>query len=264
MNTTPRIPARAGRCATGLAVVFSLLLGGCAMVPETPRAEAAQGTEEQGLDNQPAYLSLVRQMQGNGMWFASLAHIDALEQRWGVSTTTRLLRAEALRLTGQEERSTALYKQLLTSPERAAAYRGLGLLAGARNDYVLAAELFESARELQPADGLLLNDLGYALLMSTRFDRARLPIMQAAQLLPEHPRVRSNLALYLFTQGQTDSARQVMDEARLSEATRSAIEQRAQGLAPARHASLHAQTGALSNGLRLSPTLANPPSVSPP
>ncbi|WP_382157284.1 hypothetical protein [Hydrogenophaga sp. ANAO-22] len=105
----------------------------------------------------------------------------------GVSSETRLLRADALRQTGQPGPSAALYDKLLDTPERAAAYRGLGLLAGAGDDYARAAEMFERARQVLPADGLLLSDLGYALLRAQRFDAARLPVQQAAQLLPTHP-----------------------------------------------------------------------------
>lgn len=259
MKTDNRPPSRQGWRSTALLLACAALLGACASLPPPSAPASAQDPSQPSLDNQPTYLSLIRQMQGNGMWFASLAHIDALEQRWGVTTATRLLRAEALRHTGQHGPSAALYEQLLQTPERAAAYRGLGLLAGARNDYGRAAEMFQNARELLPADGLLLNDLGYALLMSGRFDLARLPLMQAAQLLPNQPKVRSNLALYLFTQGQVQNARQVMTEARLSDTTRDAIEQLAQELAVARPALGQPGTAPVLGGLRLSQTLTSPP-----
>lgn len=240
----------------------ALALGACASLPDAAQAEAAQAAaREPSLDNQPTYLSLIRQMQGNGMWFASLAHIDALEQRWGASNETRLLRADALRHTGQLAQSAALYDKLTDTPERAAAYRGLGLIAGAGNDYVRATEMLENARQVLPADGLLLSDLGYALLRAQRFDAARVPVLQAAQLLPANPKVRSNLALYLLVQGQADQARQVMEEARFGTATQQAIEQLARELAPQRSgaASLAQQTS-----LRLSATLNAPPASATP
>lgn len=257
MNTTALLHSPRHVCGMLFIATSVLSLGGCASLPDAAQAEAAQtAAREPSLDNQPTYLALVRQMQGSGMWFASLAHIDALEQRWGVTTETRLLRADALRQTGQQAPSTALYEKLLDTPERAAAYRGLGLLAGASNDYVRAAEMLEKARQVLPADGLLLSDLGYALLRAHRLDAARLPVLQAAQLQPRNPRVQSNLALYLLTQGEADQARQVMNEARFSQATRQAIEHLAQELAPSRHVSA-GQTQ--QTGLRLSATLTSPP-----
>ena len=86
-------------------------------------------------------------------------------------------------------------------------------------------------------------------------------MLQAAQLLPNHPKVRSNLALYLLAQGQVEQARQVMDEARFSAATRDAIEQLALQLAPQRQtvSGLAPQTG-----LRLSPTLSATPALATP
>jgi len=255
MNTTARL-----RCL--LAAASVLALSACTTLPDAAQAEAAQAAaREPSLENQPTYLALVRQMQGNGMWFASLAHIDALEQRWGVSNETRLLRADALRQTEQTAASTAVYEKLLDTPERAAAYRGLGLLAGAAQNYTRAAEMLERARQVQPTDGALLSDLGYALLRAQRFDAARLPVLQAAQLLPGSAKVRSNLALYLFTQGQADQARQVMDEARFNTTTRTAIEQLALELAP-QHQTVSGL--ALSTGLRMSPMLTIAPALATP
>lgn len=254
MNTHARL-----RCL--FIAASALALGACTTLPDAAQAEAAQAAaREPSLENQPTYLSLVRQMQGNGMWFASLAHIDALEQRWGVSNETRLLRADALRHTDQPTPSAALYQKLLDTPERAAAYRGLGLLAGAGQDYTRAADMLERARQVQPTDGVVLSDLGYALLRAQRFDAARLPVLQAAQLLPTSAKVRSNLALYLFTQGQADQARQVMDEAQFSATTRQAIEQLARQLIPPHHPG-----GGLAQptGLRLSSTLSAPALATP-
>jgi Flp pilus assembly protein TadD len=265
MNTTTLLPSLRRCCGTLLLAAGAMGLGGCASLPDAAQAEAAQAAaREPSLDNQPTYLSLVRQMQGNGMWFASLAHIDALEQRWGVTNETRLLRADALRQTGQQASSAALYEKLLDAPERAAAYRGLGLLAGASNDYVRAAEMFEKARQVLPADGLLLSDLGYALLRAGRFDAARLPVLQAAQLQPTSSRVRSNLALYLLIQGNADQARQVMDEARFNATTRQAIEQLAHELAPQPQPQPQASGGPVHTGLRLSATLTSRPALSSP
>lgn len=264
MNTTAtRLSSSLGRVfGTLLFGACALALSACASLPDAAQLEATQAAaREPTLDNRPTYLALVRQMQGSGMWFASLAHIDALEQRWGTSAETRLLRADALRQTGQPTASAALYDKLLDTPERAAAYRGLGLLAGASDDYARAAEMFERARQVLPADGLLLSDLGYALLRAQRFDAARLPVQQAAQLLPTHPKVRSNLALYLLTQGQSEQARQVMDEARFSGATRQAIEQLALELAPRRPVTSGL---AVQTGLRLSPTLTTLPALATP
>lgn len=217
-----------------LAAITSMLLAlgmsACASLPRDGGRNGAEQATAPNLENPATHAALVRQMQGKGMWYASLAHIDALEQRWGISDDSRLLRAEALRQTEQFDASVRLYEQLTRTPLRAAAWRGLGLAAGTQGRYAQAAGHFEQARQVSPTDGLLLSDLGFALIMDHRHDEARLPIMQAAQLLPSHPKVRSNLALYLLVQDRPGEARQLMDEAGLSPATRQAIEQLAREL----------------------------------
>lgn len=239
----------------------AFLLGACAApatraMAEPPPAAGnppADPAAESTLETLPTYLSLVQQMQGNGMWFASLAHIDAMEQKFGASPETRLLKADALRQTGQWPTSEALYLKLLDTPVRAAAYRGLGLLAGNQQHFPQAIEQLEKARQLRPTDGMLLNDLGYAHLMAVRFDGAQLPLMQATQLLPGNPKVAGNLALYFLVVGQADQARRVMDQGRFSAEARQAIEQLAQTLNPQSTPAMPAAQLRLKSALELGP-----------
>src|SRR5256885_15134564 len=61
---------------------------------------AQQATQ---VDNAQTYLDLITQMQQAGQWYASLAHTEAFEQQYGVNPESRLMRADALRNTGQVE-----------------------------------------------------------------------------------------------------------------------------------------------------------------
>lgn len=160
----------------------------------------------QHVENEVAYLNVVEQMQKQGLWFASLAHIDALETRWAVSERSRLLRADALRQTGQKESSSVLYRQLLRSPSAARALHGLGLIAAADGQFDAAVSQMQAAQKIAPTDALLLNDLGYALLHTGRGVDAGMPLKQAAQLLPQNNRIQSNLALYLALFGSASEA----------------------------------------------------------
>lgn len=226
------------------AASLALVLGACAAVPHGDDHDSkADASQTPDLDNAVTHTALVRQMQDKGMWYASLAHIDALEQRWGISDESRLLRAEALRQTSQIEASARLYEQLTHTPLRAAAWRGLGLIAGAQGEHALAAKHFEQARQASPTNGLVLSDLGFALILDGRHAEARLPIMQAAQLLPGHPKVRSNLALYLLLDGKPAEARQLMADAGMSAATRQAIERLASELGQGTPVALTAPPG---------------------
>jgi len=181
-------------------------------------------------NSQSTYLALVTRMQQNGLWFASLAHVEALEQQWGPSPESQRLRADALRQTGQTEQSEKIYLQLMGTPQQAAAYHGRGLLAGARDDFAQAADLLEEARRQTPTDALLLNDLGYAQLRAGRLDAARMPLMQAQQLLPDNPKVLGNIALLLLAEGKPGLAQTLMEESRLPVATRTAIAREAMRL----------------------------------
>lgn len=190
--------------------------------------EAANDTKAgASIDTEATYLKVVDQMQRQGLWFASLAHIDALEQRWGVTPDSTRVRADALRQTGQADLAEGAYKRLLTTPQESAGYRGLGLLAGARGNYSEAVQLLRHAQRRTPTDALLLSDLGYASLRAGQLDEARMPLMQALQLQPDSKQAQANVALYLEVTNQQEQATALMDVNRMPETTRAAVRESA-------------------------------------
>ncbi|WP_260685070.1 tetratricopeptide repeat protein [Variovorax sp. KBS0712] len=230
-----RITVQTAACLTAFALV------GCATqkdqyaasaeAQQRMAAEAAADTKAgNSVDTKETYLKLVEQMQREGLWFASLAHIDALEQRWGTSPESTRLRADALRQTGQAAQSEAIYKRLMGTPLEGAGYRGLGLLAGARGNYPEAIQLLKQAQRRAPTDALLLSDLGYAHLRAGSTEEARLPLMQALQLRPDSAQAQANLALYLELTNQQEQAAAMMEANRMSPTARSAIKEAAQQL----------------------------------
>jgi len=244
-NSLLLVSRRAGRAAhLGFAIVLGVVVAGCS----TPKDQYLGAAEAQqraaaddaasskagaAADSQATYVRLVEQMQREGLWFASLAHIDALEQRWGTSPDTQRARADALRNTGQLAQSEAFYRKLLGTPLEGAAYHGLGLVAGVRGDYAEAMDFLKRAQQRSPTDAVLLNDLGYASLRAGRFADARLPLMQAMQLQPENSQAQANLALYLEVTQQSDQASALMEARRMSPATRTAIREAARQLTSA-------------------------------
>jgi Flp pilus assembly protein TadD len=270
MKHRPHRPAAA--CVA--AIASALLLAGCsspkdfyaaaaaqqrAEAAEAPAAETAAGAAGAAAATQATYQSLIEQMQQKSLWFASLAHIDALEQRWGVSPASTQLRADALRRTGQGIESKTMYTRLLDTPLAGAGYHGLGLLAGAEADYVRAAQLLQQAQQHKPTDALLLSDLGYAQLRAGRIAEARVPLMQAMQLKPDATQVQVNLALYLQASRQADRADALMKAYRLPEATRAAVREVARQLAPrATHPRAEPQPPAAA-ALRSAAPEADPP-----
>jgi Flp pilus assembly protein TadD len=182
------------------------------------------------LQTQATYVQLVEQIQRDGSWFASLAHLDALERKWGATPLTIRLRADALRQTAQPEESRREYARLLDTPQAAAAYHGLGLLAGANENFVEAIELLTLARQNDPTDALVLSDLGYASLRAGRPAAARVPLMQASQLAPGNPKVQANLALYLLVTKQERQAEALMTSQGLPPDRRRAVRDAARQL----------------------------------
>jgi len=255
---TPHSFRTVGGLARCAAFMLALAAAGCAgfkdAYPAAAEAQQRQAAEENAntragtsIDTQPTYLKLVDQMQQEGLWFASLAHIDALEQRWGTSPDSTRARAEALRHAGQAAQSEVAYRRLLGTPLEAAGYRGLGLLAGARGDYPEAVRLLKQAQLRNPTDALLLNDLGYASLRAGLIADARLPLMQALQLKPDNLQAQANLAMYLEATQQREQAAALMDANKMPAATRAAIRDAAQQLVastPSALASIPATVGA--------------------
>lgn len=226
------------RCAAHTGLLLLLALSGCSATKNNyPGAEqqlqqqkaeaAASDANSASSDSANTYLKLVDRMQRDGLWFASLAHIDALEQRWGASPDSVRMRADALRQTGQADESRKLYGRLMGTPLEAAAYRGLGLLAGSEGDYPQAVRMLEQAQRRTPTDAVLLSDLGYAQMRAGRLAQARVPLMQALQLASDNTQVQVNAALYLQASGQASQAQALMDANKMPATTRAAIQEAA-------------------------------------
>ncbi|VWB20315.1 TPR repeat-containing protein [Burkholderia lata] len=217
-----RIGETVTRAGTLVAV---LLLGACAskesgygVGAQAERAALIQTADQkQSVPDTPGmYLGLIQRMQTQGLYYASLAHIDAYDKTYGVMPESVLLRADALRMTDQPAASAAAYNQLLKTPLAARGYRGLGLLAGAAGDFDRAVQALTQASELAPTDPSLLSDLAYAKLRSGDVVGARVPLMKAAELDQRNPKIVSNLVLYLFAAGHTQDAQRLMNQQHLS------------------------------------------------
>ncbi|OZI32922.1 hypothetical protein CEG14_18770 [Bordetella genomosp. 1] len=230
------IDHRAGRLLAAAAAVA--VLAGCqASRVETAQQLMREQQREQALAQDKAdrdmrknaatppemALSMIREAQRDGRYFASLAYIDAYRQSYGESTELAALRADALRMTGQPQAAEQVYRALLNGDQAARGWHGLGLLAGAQGDFPAAADRIARAAQLRPTDAQYLGDLGYALLRAGDPAAARVPMGQAAELDPTNVRIIGNLALLLLVTGDEASARHVMDQAQLPEPARQRV-----------------------------------------
>lgn len=191
-------------------------------------------------DSKGMYLGLIRQMQAQGLYFASLAHIDAYEQQYGSGPEVQRLRADAFRETRQAAAADAAYRNLLTSSEAAAAWHGLGLLAARSGNYAAAVAPLQAAAKREPTNPVMLSDLGYALLRSGDTGAARIPLAQAAELAPDDRKIIANLALLLLVSGDIGRARAVMEQAKLSPDGRATVYRLADEIANGRRAAANA------------------------
>lgn len=217
-------------------VAGAVALAGCAssdtawqviQKQQEKQAMISQYQAEQARKNTPdephLMLSMIRQAQKQGRYFASLAYIDAYIKQYGHNTDVDALRADALRMTGQTADSRAAYQALLKTDKAAEGWHGLGLLAGAEGNFPQAAQDLAQAARLAPTDALVLNDLGYARMRAGDLAGARVPLGMAAELAPTNDKVLSNLALLLLARGDAAGAEQVMDKANLTKPVRDQI-----------------------------------------
>jgi len=165
----------------------------------------------------------IKEAQDQGRYFASLAFIDEYDVKYGKSPDVEILRAEALRKTDQHAQSEEIYRRLTKTRQKAQAWHGLGLMAGQRGDFVEASKNLENASSAAPSDAVILSDLAYARMRMGDIEGARIPIGKAAELMPQSPKVLSNMALYLLVRGVTPAAEQVMQSANLSPQARQQI-----------------------------------------
>ena len=235
--------------------VFSAL-GGCASkmdsgygvgIQAEREAAVRQSQQKQDAPDTPGmYLALIDKMQSQGLFYASLAHIDAYEKQYGATPDTVLLRADALRQTGQSKASADAYTKLLNTPLAARGYRGLGLLAGSAGDFGRASESLDTASRLEPTDALTLSDLAYARLRLGDVAGARVPLMKAAELAQGNPKIMSNVALFLFVDGQPAAAQGLIAQQKFSPEVQQAIRADAQRIAAASTQASRARVAAVN------------------
>jgi len=212
-----------------LAAALAALASGCASTtPKYVRAPSLAPPEPDPQDSRNAYLELIERMQQQGAWYASLAHVEAFRQRYGDRPALRLLQADALRETGQTDAAVALYRELSSGPQAAAAAHGLGLIAARRDDDAGSEQALARATQLQPLNTDYLGDLGYARLRAGQFDQAREPLAKALELSPGNAKATANLALWAVLRGDQATAERLSEQANLNDETRRSIQQQAQ------------------------------------
>lgn len=201
-------------------VALAATLNGCTL-PAQPSAGAqaggACGSELNPTDN--TRLAGIDQLLRESKPYAALAQLDAFTAQGTRPPQADLARADALRRIDRLDQAEALYRGLLDGCLQGRAWHGLGLLQAQRGQQVDSVASLERARNLQPTDARVRNDLGYALLLGQRFDDARFEFLTVLELAPGDGRAARNLVLLTLREGRIDKARELATSLGLDNAT---------------------------------------------
>lgn len=215
-------------CACVLLAACGRTLGG---YPNHAVAPSLVAPSAGARDDKTVYMDLIRQMQQQGAYYASLAHIDAYRQRFGDTPELQRRRADALRATGQDDDARAIYRGLLNSTQAAAAWHGLGLIDAQAGQAIAADEALRKATALEPVNAAYLSDLGYARLCAGQLASAKEPLAMAAELDPTNAKVIANLALWSMLTGDDARAEAIMQRGQLPDDSRQDVRRLAVQLA---------------------------------
>jgi Flp pilus assembly protein TadD len=157
------------------------------------------------------FLIVIDGLRKQGRSRAALAFLDDYNKQFPNDREAMLLQAECLLDTDAFDQAKPIYTALLTSPQAAAAYAGLGDVAAAQHDWPNATTQFEEATRRDPSNASYVNDLGFALVHVGQYDRGLAKLQQATQLDPASRTARNNLILGMTLAGHPNQAAQLVD-----------------------------------------------------
>jgi Flp pilus assembly protein TadD len=214
------------RWIVGFAIALALAAVGCASAHAPEPAMPLATDPAPPPDPKRLHLELIEKMLENGRAHAALAHLDALPADEAAAPPARLLRAEALRRTGQLDAAWKVYEPLLITDAAAPAWRGLALIKADQGDLETSIAWLGRARDLQPTAARIRNDLGYALLLHGELEPARVELVTALEL-ESSKRTARNLVLVLLLQDQPEAAQRLAQQHGIDDAGVSRLQRRA-------------------------------------
>ena len=146
-------------------------------------------------DTRHLYLQLIQQARADGRPRAAIAYLDDFDRRYPGDGDARILRVNSLLDLGDVDAAEAAALSV-----QAPAIRGH--LLAARGHWAQAIPLYRHAIAASPADPLLRNALGYALLRAGSPAEAIEALRAARDLAPADHIIRNNLLLALSVGGQ--------------------------------------------------------------
>ena len=159
------------------------------------------------------YLQLIRQARTDGRPRAAIAYLDDFDRQYPGDPDAHILRINSLLDLGDVDGAERA-ASTLPNDKGSSAIRGH--ILSARGLWDDAASFYRSAVANSPADPLLRNALGYALLRAAMADQAVDTLRAAHDLAPGDRVIRNNLLLALTVAGRSAEVeaalRQIRDE----------------------------------------------------
>jgi Flp pilus assembly protein TadD len=189
--------------ASWLVMILCGLLSGCGSGLPGRSAGQSGGDCPFSRNVTQVQLTLIDQQMAEGKYYSALASLDGLGDD---SARARLLRADLLRLLGHAQEAERLYLPLQQGCLEGPAQHGLALLYAERNDLARSVRHFRLAVAASPTDTGIRNDFGFVLLSLGHYQQARLQLMTALELAPEHQVAARNLWFLLLKEGEQVAA----------------------------------------------------------
>lgn len=178
-------------------------LGAKSHVKQSSLSTSQTTCEKTGDADTSMNLDLIEQLMQSGRLYAALAHLDNLRSD---SLYATYLRAEILRQSNRDQEAAEYYQSLLPTCMAGEAHHGLGLIAGRKNLLNQAVEHLTLAAEKLPVNARIRNDLGYALLLQGRFEKAQREFLTALELEQDAPLAETNMMILLLATGEQAKA----------------------------------------------------------
>ena len=209
-------------------------LAACAMPKRTGQGNPGTPLRDANAEsNGEVHTDLIRAMLAKKQYYAALAHIQDQQRSGGPTRELKLLEAETRRRLGQGPAAEQLYRSLLGTEYDGDAEHGLGLIAASR-DLNSAVQHLRVAVQRRPTDALFRNDLGYALMVSGRYQEALPELATAVELDQSNELGRNNLIMLLLLTKDEARARQVARDSGIGDDELAGLRRRAQTLAKPR------------------------------
>lgn len=186
---------------------------------ENARLKQAKGEQEKAI-----HLGLVKKMIDQNNGYAALAHLDSYDKKWGADLKSRLLRADALRKTGQYDQAEQAYQSLLGSgDDQGQVWYGLGKISIEKGKLNAAEVRLEKAVQIDPLKIDAYTDLGLVYLLDGKKDLSYNALMKASELSNQDPKILANLALWGLVFNDLDMSMDIANRLQWSDSTRNKV-----------------------------------------